>query len=54
MTLAPDDQIMRVREAMIAEPRALTSADTARERTPTSRPSSTTGTRSASWSSMNR
>jgi len=30
MTLAPDDQIMRVREAMIAEPRALTSADTAR------------------------
>ena len=30
MTLAPDDQTMRVREAMIAEPRALTSADTAR------------------------
>ena len=30
MTLAPDDQTVRVREAMIAEPRALTSADTAR------------------------
>jgi CBS domain-containing protein len=30
MTLASDDQTMRVREAMIAEPRALTADDTAR------------------------
>ena len=30
MTLAPDDQTVRVREAMIAEPRALTTTDTAR------------------------
>ena len=31
MTLAPDDQTVRVREAMIAEPRSLTTEDTARE-----------------------
>ena len=30
MTLAADDQTMRVRDAMIAEPRALTTVDTAR------------------------
>ena len=30
MTLAADDQTMRVRDAMIAQPRALTTVDTAR------------------------